>query len=99
MATVRLRKVGGSTIVAIPPAMLDELHVTTDSMLDLTVQNGAFVIRPARKRYTLEALLAECDLDAPLSDAEQEWMNAPPAGLELLSFETLPENGIKAVKS
>lgn len=84
MAIVKLRKVGGSIIVAIPPAFLEELRVGADSECDLAIIDGTLVMKPARKRYRLDDLLAQCDLDAPLSEAEREWMEAPAVGLEVL---------------
>jgi antitoxin ChpS len=85
MAITRLRKVGGSTVVAIPPALLDELHLAPESSVDLTVENGRLVVQPARAsrtRYTLAELLAKCDPDAPLSDEERAWAEAPSMGEE-----------------
>jgi len=87
MTSVKLRKVGGSTIVAIPPALLDALQVGADSTLHLSIRDGALVMRPLRKRYTLDELIAECDPNAPLSNAEAEWLEAPPVGLEVLPDE------------
>ena len=94
MALAKLRKVGGSSIVAIPPALLDELKVGAEAVFDLTVHEGALVMRPERKRYTLTELLAQCDLGAPLSQAEREWMDTPGVGLEVL-----PEDEVSAAKA
>ena len=38
----------------------------------------------ARSRYTLDELLAKCDLSAPLTSDFREWLDAPPVGLELV---------------
>jgi hypothetical protein len=35
-----------------------------------------------KPRYTLEELLAQCDPEAPLSDEEREWLDAPAVGRE-----------------
>ena len=94
MALAKLRKVGGSTIVAIPPALLDELKVSAEAVFDLTIHEGALVLRPERRRYTLAELLAQCDYNAPLSDAEREWMDTPAVGQEVL-----PEDKVPAAKA
>ena len=94
MALAKLRKVGGSTIVAIPPVLLEELKVGAEAVFDLTIREGALVMRPQRPRYTLAGLLAQCDLDAPLSPAEREWMDASAVGLEVL-----PEDEVPAAKA
>lgn len=71
-------------MLAIPPAMLEEMHLGTDSALELLVRGGELVIRPARKRYTLDELLAQCDPEAPLSTEEREWIDAPAVGRETI---------------
>jgi len=37
-----------------------------------------------RPRYTLDELLAESDYSQPRTQEEQEWLDAPPVGRELL---------------
>ena len=34
-------------------------------------------VPPARKRYTLDELLAQCDFSRRLSKEEREWLDAP----------------------
>lgn len=40
--------------------------------------------RPSKRRYTLAELMEKCEATAPLSDEDQEWMEAPPMGREAL---------------
>ena len=35
-----------------------------------------------RKRYDLAALISECDVNAPLSEEDTAWLNAPSIGRE-----------------
>jgi antitoxin ChpS len=80
-----LRKVGGSVMFAVPPALLDILHLSAGARVDVAVDNGKLVIEPqARPRYTLDDLLAQCDESAPISTEDREWFNAAPAANELL---------------
>ena len=37
-----------------------------------------------KPRYTVFELMRQCDLDAPLSDEDREWLDAPPVGREAL---------------
>lgn len=61
MHTTNLRKVGGSVMLAIPPALLDLLKIGTGEKVDMDVKNGRLVIAPRRRpSYTLEELLAQC---------------------------------------
>jgi antitoxin ChpS len=83
MRSATLRTVGGSTVVAIPPAMLDQLGLTTNDRVTLAVEGGRIVInRQARQKYALADLLAQCDFDAQPSNDETEWMTNKPIGLE-----------------
>lgn len=84
MATAKLRKVGGSVMLAIPPSFLEELSVGIDSMLDLTLRGQELVLRPARRKYTLDDLLSDADPNAPFSDEERAWFDDAPTGREMI---------------
>ena len=85
MHTTNLRKVGGSVMLAVPPALLDVLHLGAGALVGLTVESGRLVVEPqSRKRYTLAELLAQSDYSEPLTPEEREWIDAPPVGRELL---------------
>ena len=36
------------------------------------------------RRYKLEDLIAQCDLNAPLTDEDRAWLDAPPVGREVV---------------
>ena len=87
MHTTNLRKVGGSIMLAVPPAFLEQLHLQAGATVGLAIDNGRLVIEPAaRPRYTLAELLAEAEsADVyPLPAEEREWIDAPPVGKELI---------------
>lgn len=85
MYTSHLRKVGGSVMLAIPPAILNIMDMQSGKMVNLAVESGRLIINPqARNRYSLQELLAQCDANAPLSSVDSEWTASPPAGKELL---------------
>ena len=87
MHTTSLRKVGGSIMLAVPPALLDVLHLAPGAKVGLAVDNGRLVIEPqARPRYTLVELLAEAEAAGmyPLPAKEREWIDAPAVGNELI---------------
>ena len=78
-----LRTVGGSVMVAIPPALLDMLGFRPNAKVALSVDDGKLVIElVSRPSYTLAELVAQCDQDARLSQEDQEWRDAPSVGLE-----------------
>jgi antitoxin ChpS len=85
MHTTHLRKVGGSVMLAVPPAMLDMLHLRAGAVVGLAVEDGRLIVEPrARPRYTLDELLAACDPLAEPTREDREWLDAEPAGDELL---------------
>lgn len=85
MHTTNLRKVGGSVMLAVPPAILDLLHLRPGATVGVTVDAGRLVIEPQqRPRYSLDELLAQCDASAELSVEDRVWVDAKPVGRELL---------------
>ena len=83
--TTHLRKVGGSIMLAVPPAVLDLLGLRVGAKVDIDVDNGRLVIEPKlRPNYSLDELLAQCDEPAALSSEDRDWIDAKPAGNELL---------------
>lgn len=84
MHTTNLRKVGGSVMLAVPPALLDLLELGVGAKVDIAVENGRLIVE-ARKRpsYSLEELLAQCDEVAPSAE-DRAWIDAKPVGNELL---------------
>ena len=81
--TAILRKVGGSVMIAIPPALLDVANLTAGRQVSVSVEDGKLVIESQRKpKYTLQELLAQCDPHAPMSDEDQAWVSSGPVGAE-----------------
>ena len=66
MHTTNLRKVGGSVMLAVPPAILDLLHLQAGATVGLAVEHGRLMIEPKpRPQYTLAELLAASDYSQP----------------------------------
>jgi antitoxin ChpS len=85
MHTVNLRKVGGSVMLTLPPAILELLDLKAGNAVAVKVNGRRLVIEPAdRPRYTLDELLAQCHSRARRSKEDREWLDAPPVGRELL---------------
>jgi len=87
MHTTNLRKVGGSVMLAVPPAILDQLQLKAGATVGLAVDGDRLILQPKRKpRYTLDELLAKCDFSSPAQEPSEEdllWLNLPPVGREL----------------
>ncbi|MFG6375812.1 antitoxin [uncultured Desulfovibrio sp.] len=85
MYTSNLRKVGGSVMLAVPPAILEMLQMESGSAVSMAVESGRLVIEPGvRKKYSLQELLAQCDASAPLSGEDAAWTASPARGGELI---------------
>lgn len=85
MLTSTLRTVGGSVMMAIPKSLLEDLGLSANTKVKLTLEQGKLVVEPHRRpKYTLEELVAQCDPDAPISEEEREWMNIEPVGREVI---------------
>ena len=85
MHTTNLRKVGGSIMLAVPPAILDILHLYAGATVGLAVDHGRLVVEPTlRPRYSLDELLAQCDASAEISAEDRVWLDSKPVGSELL---------------
>ena len=85
MHMTSLRKVGGSVMLAVPPAILDLLHLHAGATVGVSVDGGRLVIEPKpRPHYTLDELLAQCDASAELTDEDRAWLQDKPVGGELL---------------
>ena len=85
MHTTNLRKVGGSVMLAVPPALLDVLELRAGARVDMGIEEGRLIVAPGtRIRYTLDELLAQCDETAPADAADRAWLEDKPVGNELL---------------
>ncbi len=80
-----LRKVGGSLMLVVPPAFLEQLGLKVGATVGLSVEHGRLIVQPQPKpAYTLQELLAASDYASPRSTEERQWVDGPPAGGELL---------------
>ena len=85
MHTTNLRKVGGSIMLTVPPAFLDQLHLQAGASVGVAVADGRLIIDPKpRPRYTLAELLDASDYSKPQPESEREWVDSPAAGGELI---------------
>lgn len=85
MHITKLRKVGGSVMLAVPPSLLEILRVHSGDEVGISVESGRLIAEPKRRRrYTLDELLAQCHPKAVRTNEEAEWLGDKPTGRELL---------------
>ena len=85
MHTTNLRKVGGSVMLAVPPALLDILRLQPGAKVGIAIESGRLVVEPKlRRRFTLDELLAKCNPRARRTKEEKEWIDSRRVGGELI---------------
>ena len=85
MHITNLRKVGGSVMLAVPPVILELLHLQAGSAVGISVDRGRLIIEAqTRPHYTLSELLAASDYTEPQPAQEREWVDAPAVGREII---------------
>jgi antitoxin ChpS len=89
MHTTNLRKVGGSVMLAVPPALLNILQLQPGAKVGVAVESGRLIVDAnPRPRYTLTELLAQCSpkvrRSKPSSKRERDWLNSKRVGRELI---------------
>ncbi|MFY7759093.1 antitoxin [Aquidulcibacter sp.] len=85
MHTTKLRKVGGSVMLAVPPAILDVMQLQAGSNVGITMDGTKLVVEATTPiRYSLDDLLAQSDYSDGALQEDRDWLDAPSVGGELL---------------
>jgi antitoxin ChpS len=85
MHSTNLRKVGGSVMLTVPPALLEVLDLKAGAQVGVAVDDGRLIVQASpKRRYTLAELLAASDYSTPQSSEDQEWVYTPTTGKEIL---------------
>lgn len=64
MGTVALRRSGGSLILAVPAAFAAQNHLAPGCQLAWKIEGDTLMIKPSRKKPTLEELIAQTPKEA-----------------------------------
>ena len=85
MTTSSLRKLGGSIVLTVPPALLGLLDLKAGEKVELDVENGTLVVRPRRRpRYTMAELLAVSEYPSEPDTESRDWAAGGATGKEIL---------------
>lgn len=85
MHITNLRKVGGSVMLAVPPALLDLLHLKPGASVGLAVDGDRLVVEASPKpHYTMAELLAASDYTGAVFPEDREWIDTADVGKELM---------------
>ena len=85
MHTTNLRKVGGSVMLKVPPALLDILGLRVGARVDIAVENGRLIVEPSKRpSYSLEAISRHSATRPPVLTRIGRGSRRKPVGDELL---------------
>ena len=87
MDFVNLRRAGGSLTLTVPSRLAKTLGLTEGSRMSVTAEAGRLIAQPTTAPapvYTLDELLEQCDPTIEMSEDERLWLDAPPAGREII---------------
>lgn len=77
-----IMKWGNSAAVRLPTELLSMLKVTLGDKLSVDVRPEGLMLKPKRRAYSLEDLVAQCDLKADEPADMAAWHNVKPVGRE-----------------
>jgi len=82
---IKIQQWGNSAAIRLPAAVLKQMRLGVGSTLSLETAGETMVLKPVRSKpkYTLEELMALCDLDAPEPEDMADWNAMPPVGREV----------------
>jgi antitoxin ChpS len=78
-----IQKWGNSAAVRLTATLLEQLKVALGDKLSVDVRPDGVMLKPARRKYSLDELIAQCDAKAPMPDGLADWSGAKPVGCEV----------------
>lgn len=79
---LKIQKWGNSAAVRLPSMLLEQIHVAVGSSLTAVVRSDGVFLTPARHKYSLDELVAQCDPKAPQPTDLAGWGEVKPVGHE-----------------
>ena len=75
-----LRRAGGSLVMTVPKAFIEQNHLQDGSQVDLLLEGARMTVSALKRRYRLEDLLAEMPGKLPRVEG---WDDMRPVGKEV----------------
>lgn len=83
MLELSIQKWGNSAAVRLPTELLNMLKVKLGDKLAVDMRPEGALLKPKRHSYSLNELVAQCDLSAPEPADMAVWTNIKPVGREV----------------
>lgn len=78
-----IKKWGNSSGMVIPNVVMKELNLRPGQSVEAQVSNNQLILTPISRRYSLDELLAQCDMNATELSEQDVWGKSTPAGDEI----------------
>jgi antitoxin ChpS len=79
---LKIQKWGNSAAVRLPAVLLEQIGASAGSTLNADVRPDGVLLSPARRKYSLDDLVAQCDPKAPQPADLAAWGEVRPVGRE-----------------
>jgi antitoxin ChpS len=80
---ITIKKWGNSAGMVIPGVVMKELGLKPGQSMEAQMVDKKLVLTPVTKKYSLEELLAQCDMSAPELSEQDVWGPSSPTGDEV----------------
>ena len=80
---ITIKRWGNSAAMVIPNIVMKELNLQPGQSVEAQVSNNLLILTPISRRYSLDELLAQCDMNAAELSEQDVWGKSTPAGDEI----------------
>lgn len=80
---ITIKRWGNSSGMVIPNVVMKELNLLPGQSVEAQVSNNQLILTPISRRYSLDELLAQCDMNAAELSEQDVWGKSTPAGDEI----------------
>ncbi|EMU6254528.1 type II toxin-antitoxin system antitoxin ChpS [Escherichia coli] len=80
---ITIKRWGNSSGMVIPNVVMKELNLQPGQSVEAQVSNNQLILTPISRRYSLDELLAQCDMNAAELSEQDVWGKSTPAGDEI----------------
>ncbi|HAI5419749.1 TPA: type II toxin-antitoxin system ChpS family antitoxin [Escherichia coli] len=80
---ITIKRWGNSSGMVIPNVVMKELNLRPGQSVEVQVSNNQLILTPISRRYSLDELLAQCDMNATELSEQDVWGKSTPAGDEI----------------
>ncbi len=80
---ITIKRWGKSAGMVIPNIVMKELNLQPGQSVEAQVSNNQLILTPISRRYSLDELLAQCDMNAAELSEQDVWGKSTPAGDEI----------------